>query len=46
MLMDENIFLMFNILGEGTKILAHKQNGDLVDILGPLGNGFNIRWRL
>jgi dihydroorotate dehydrogenase electron transfer subunit len=38
----ENIFLMFNILGEGTKILAHKQNGDLVDILGPLGNGFNI----
>ena len=38
----ENIFLMFNILGEGTKILAHKRNGDLVDILGPLGNGFNI----
>ena len=38
----ENIFLMFNILGEGTKILAHKQNGDFVDILGPLGNGFNI----
>lgn len=38
----ENIFLMFNILGEGTKILAHKRNGDLVDILGPLGNGFNL----
>ncbi len=38
----ENIFLMFNILGEGTKILAHKRDGDLVDILGPLGNGFNI----
>jgi dihydroorotate dehydrogenase electron transfer subunit len=39
---DENIFLMFNIFGEGTKILAHKQAGDLVNILGPLGNGFNI----
>lgn len=39
---DENIFLMFNIFGEGTKILAHKQAGDLVDILGPLGNGFNF----
>lgn len=39
---DENIFLMFNILGEGTKILAKKHPGDLVDILGPLGNGFNI----
>ena len=38
----ENIFLMFNVLGEGTKILANKQIGDLVDILGPLGNGFNL----
>ena len=38
----ENIFLMFNVFGEGTKILAHKQIGDLVDILGPLGNGFNL----
>ena len=38
----ENIFLMFNILGEGTKILSHKHKGDLIDILGPLGNGFNL----
>jgi len=38
----DNIFLMFNILGEGTKILSHKQPGDLIDILGPLGNGFNL----
>jgi dihydroorotate dehydrogenase electron transfer subunit len=38
----DHIFLMYNILGEGTKILAHKQNGSPVDILGPLGNGFNL----
>lgn len=38
----ENIFLMFNIFGEGTKILANKYKGDLVDILGPLGNGFKL----
>ena len=38
----EHIYLMFNILGEGTKILAKKNPGDLVDILGPLGNGFKI----
>jgi len=38
----ENIYLMFNILGEGTKILARKINGETVDILGPLGNGFNL----
>lgn len=38
----EHIFLMYNILGEGTSILAHKQPGSLIDILGPLGHGFNI----
>ncbi len=35
-------YIMFNIFGEGTKILSRKHNGDLIDILGPLGNGFNI----
>lgn len=36
------IFLMFNIFGEGTKILSQKHTDDTVDILGPLGNGFNL----
>jgi dihydroorotate dehydrogenase electron transfer subunit len=36
------IFLMFNILGEGTRILAKKQPGDTIDLLGPLGRGFNL----
>lgn len=36
------IFLMFNVFGEGTKILAHKHKGDLIDLLGPLGKGFNL----
>ncbi len=35
-------YLMFNILGEGTKMLAHKHAGDLIDIIGPLGHGFNL----
>lgn len=39
---DESLFLMFNILGEGTKLLAKKHVGDSVDILGPLGHGFNL----
>ncbi len=38
----ENIYLLFDISGEGTRILAGKSNGDLIDILGPLGNGFNL----
>ena len=39
---DDYIFLLFNILGEGTKILAHKHKGDLIDLLGPLGKGFDL----
>ena len=35
-------YLMFNIFGEGTKLLSRKHKGDLIDILGPLGNGFNL----
>ena len=38
----ESLFLMFNILGEGTKLLAKKHIGETIDILGPLGNGFNF----
>jgi dihydroorotate dehydrogenase electron transfer subunit len=39
---DDCIYIMFNIFGEGTKMLAHKKIGDEIDILGPLGNGFNL----
>jgi dihydroorotate dehydrogenase electron transfer subunit len=38
----DHLFLMFNIMGEGTSILAHKPIGTTLDILGPLGNGFNL----
>lgn len=38
----DNFYLMFNIYGEGTRILAQKHPGESVDILGPLGNGFNF----
>ncbi|MBP5653877.1 MAG: dihydroorotate dehydrogenase electron transfer subunit [Clostridiales bacterium] len=30
------------IIGEGTKNLSELEAGDIVDILGPLGNGFDI----
>lgn len=38
----ESLSFMFNVLGEGTNILAHKKSGESLDILGPLGNGFKI----
>jgi dihydroorotate dehydrogenase electron transfer subunit len=38
----DHLYLMFNIMGTGTSILAHKPIGTDLDILGPLGNGFNL----
>lgn len=36
----DTISILFNIVGVGTRILASKRKGDLLDVLGPLGNGF------
>ena len=36
------IFILFQIMGEGTKLLADRTIGDNLDIMGPIGNGFNI----
>jgi len=36
------IFILFQVVGEGTKLLAQRAVRDDLDILGPIGNGFNI----
>ncbi|MBA7555885.1 Dihydroorotate dehydrogenase B (NAD(+)), electron transfer subunit [subsurface metagenome] len=36
------IFILFQIMGEGTKLLTDRIIGDDLDIMGPIGNGFNI----
>jgi len=36
------IFILFQVMGEGTKLLADRTIGDDLDIMGPIGNGFNI----
>lgn len=36
------IFILFQAAGEGTKLLAQRTVGDDLDIIGPIGNGFNI----
>ena len=38
-----NMFTMiFRAEGNGTKLLGQKKVGDVVDVLGPLGNGFPV----
>jgi len=36
----DKISFLFDVHGEGTKILSSKKAGDFLDILGPLGHGF------
>ncbi|MEW6007100.1 MAG: dihydroorotate dehydrogenase electron transfer subunit [bacterium] len=39
----ENGFeILFERKGEGTEFLSHLKKGDILDILGPCGNGFKI----
>ena len=38
-----NIEALYEIVGKGTEILSSKKPGDHLDIIGPLGKGFNYR---
>jgi dihydroorotate dehydrogenase electron transfer subunit len=35
------IKLLYKVVGSGTSLLSSKKKGDTLDILGPLGNGFD-----
>ena len=36
------VTLIFEVRGEGTKWLSRRKVGDQLDVLGPLGNGFDV----
>jgi len=36
------IDILYRVIGEGTKNLSHVRPGNLLDVIGPIGNGFNI----
>ncbi len=35
--------LFYEVLGSGTQLLANRKQGEFLDIIGPLGNGFDYR---
>lgn len=35
------LFFLFDIHGEGTKLISKKKPGEFLELLGPLGKGFN-----
>lgn len=38
---DQVIEVVYEVVGTGTEILSKKKTGKMLDIIGPLGNGFN-----
>lgn len=34
--------LLYKVAGRGTELLSTKQSGEYLDVMGPLGNGFNL----
>ena len=38
---NDSVYFMFTIVGEGTQTLSEKKVGDKLEILGPLGKGFD-----
>ena len=37
-----HVSLLYEIVGRGTSLLAEKCKGEILDVLGPLGNGFAL----
>jgi len=38
------IEVLYEVIGKGTELLSRKKPGEMLDIIGPLGNGFFVRW--
>lgn len=38
----ENIEILYKVVGKGTEILSQKKPNESIDIIGPLGNGFEL----
>jgi dihydroorotate dehydrogenase electron transfer subunit len=37
--------ILYKVVGQGTRLLSEKKAGDLLDVIGPLGNGFTYELR-
>ncbi|MTI79781.1 MAG: dihydroorotate dehydrogenase electron transfer subunit [Firmicutes bacterium] len=39
---DGVVGLLYRVAGKGTKLLSQKKPGEILDVMGPLGNGFTM----
>lgn len=40
---EGNVEIFYKIVGKGTELLSQKKAGESLDVVGPLGNGFEIK---
>ena len=38
----DSLRILFDVRGEGTRVMAQLREGDSIDVMGPLGNGFTL----
>lgn len=38
---NDSLSILFHVCGEGTELLSQKREGDVLDVIAPLGNGFH-----
>lgn len=39
---QQTVEIFYEVVGKGTSLLSHKQKGDMLDVLGPLGTPFDM----
>ena len=42
-ILNDGIEVLYEIVGKGTELLSRKKQGEALDIIGPLGNGFFVQ---
>jgi len=40
---DSKLEILYEVVGEGTELFSNKESGEYLDIIGPLGNGFDYK---
>lgn len=41
-ILKNEIEILYEVAGRGTELLSNRKKGEYLDVIGPLGNGFNI----
>jgi dihydroorotate dehydrogenase electron transfer subunit len=39
---NDDLYLLYKVIGQGTEIMSMKRPGDILSVLGPLGQGFSL----